>query len=132
MSSTASCISSDSPLPSTSDTGIPADTKDQMSQYASDDSSASSSIQAFDRDPAHQVPDQQLLAVNDPSAEAVAAVEQQAPATTSTQQAAAPSSLATALHFPGHLPPDNFFHPTADDGEELSFPVDAPVKYMVR
>jgi len=127
--SSDSGISSDSPLPSTSNTGIPADIKDQMSQYASDDSSASSSIQAFDRDPALQVADQQLLAVNNLSAKTVTADEQQAPATTSTEQAPMPSSAsspATALHFPGYLPPNDFFNPTADEGEELSFPVDAP------
>jgi len=73
MSSSDSGTSSDSPLPSTSDTGIPADIKDQMSQYASDDSSASSSIQAFDRDLALQVSDQQRLDVNNPSAETAAA-----------------------------------------------------------
>jgi len=39
MSSGSSGISSDSPLLSTNDTGIPADIKDQMTQYASDDSS---------------------------------------------------------------------------------------------
>ena len=69
-------MSSDSPLPSTCDTGIPADIKDQMSQHASEDSSASSSIQAFHRDPANQAPDKQLLDVNDPSAETMAADEQ--------------------------------------------------------
>ena len=129
MSSSDSGISSDSPLPSTSDTGIPADIKDQMSQYASDDSSASSSIQLFDRDPAHQSPDKQLLDDNDHSAETVAADEQQVPTTTSPEQALMPSgvsSSATTLHFPGYLPPNDFSNPTADEGEELSFPVDAP------
>jgi len=57
MSSSDSGISSNLPLPSTCDTGIPADIKDQMSQHESDDSSVSSSIQAFDHDPAHQSPD---------------------------------------------------------------------------
>ena len=75
MSSSDNGISSDSPLPSICDTGIPADIKDQMSQYASDDSSAAFSIQAFDHDPAHQVPDKQLLDVNDPSAETGTAAE---------------------------------------------------------
>jgi len=129
MLSSDSGISSDSPLPSTRETGIPADIKDQMSQYASDDSSASSSIQAFDHDPTHQSPDQQPLDDNDHPAETVAADEQQAPTTTSSKQASTPSgvsSSATALHFPGYLPPNNFFNPTADEGEELSFPVDAP------
>jgi len=129
MSSGSSGISSDSPLPSTNDTGIPANVKDQMSQYALDDSLASSSIQAYDRDPALQASDQQLRDVNNPSAETEAANEQQAPATTSPDQASTPSgvsTLANALHFPGYLPPNDVFHPTADEGEELLFPVDAP------
>jgi len=129
MSSTDSGISSDSPLPSPSDTGIPTDIKDQMAQYASDDSSAASSSQAFDRDPAHQSPDKQCLDDNDHPAKIVAADEQQASTTTSSEQASTPSGVsspATALHFPGYLPPNNFFNPTADEGEELSFPVDAP------
>jgi len=129
MSSGSSGISSDSPLPSTNDTGIPADIKDQMSQHTLDDSLASSSIQAFGRDPALQASNQQRLEVNSPSAEAVAADEQQAPATTSPDQAPTPSGVPssdTALHFPGYLPPNDVFHPTADEGEELSFPVDAP------
>jgi len=129
VSSGSSGISSDSPLPSTNDTGIPADIKDQMSQYASDDSSASSSIQAYDRDPALQASGQQRLDVNNPSAKTVAADAQQDPVTTSPDQASTPSGVPSsdnALHFPGYLPPNNVFQPTADEGEELSFPVDAP------
>jgi len=116
-------------LPGVCNTGISADIKDQMSHCALDNSSASSSIQAFDRDPALQVSHQQLLDVNNPSPETVAADEQQAAATTSTEQALTPSSAsspAAALHFPGYLPPNDFFNPTADEGEELLFPVDAP------
>jgi len=104
MSSSDSGISSDLSLPSTCDTRIPADIEDQMSKCASDDSSASSSIQAFDRDLAYQVPDKQLLDVNDPSAEAVATDEQQVPTTSSSEQASTPSGIsssAAALHFPG-------------------------------
>jgi len=37
-----------------------------------------------------------------------------------------PSSFDAALHFPGFIPPNDFFNPTADEGEELSFPVDVP------
>ena len=129
VSYSSSGISCDSPLPSTSDTGIPADIKDQMSQYASDDSSASSSIQAFDKDPALQASGQQRSEDNNPSGVVESANALQDPAAIPTDQAPAPSSRpssATALHFPGYLPPNDVFNPTADEGEALSFPVDAP------
>jgi len=122
-------MSSDSLLPSTCDTGISADIKDQMSQHASDDSSASSSIRAFDQDPDQASLDKQTPDVNDPSASAAASDAQPAPTTTSFEQASAPSGASSSdavLHFPGYLPQNDFFHPTADEGEELSFPVDAP------
>jgi len=122
-------MSSDLLLPSTRDTGISADIKDQMSQYASDDSSASSSIQAFDQDPHQASLDKQTPDVNGPSAGTVASNVQPAPTTASSEQALTPSgasSLDAALHFPGYLPPNDFFNPTADEGEALSFPVDAP------
>jgi len=36
------------------------------------------------------------------------------------------------LTFQGSLPPNDFFNPTADDGKELPFPVNAPtVSYKV-
>jgi len=101
-----------------------------MSQCESDDSSASSSIQAFAHDPAHQSPNTQPHDVNDPSTKTVAADKQQPPAASSSEPASlpsnAPSSSDAALHFPGYLPPNDFFNPTVDEGEELSFPVDAP------
>jgi len=87
------------------------------------------SIQACDQDPDQASLDKQPHDVDDPSAGSAAGDEQQAPTTASSELTSMPfgtSSSDAALHFPGHLPPNDFVNPSADEDEELSFPVDAP------
>ena len=133
----------DSSQSSESSLGSPAAiVKAQMAQYhsTSDDSSSDSSIEAYSHNP-----DVPTLKVPPPVSVPTAAKPvprskqpSKLPVSTplATRKAPPPTpdvamkyapghGAAPALHFPGMLPPNDFFNPTSDDGEALAYPVEA-------